>query len=65
MFRTLLHISYRLNIQKFQIRDSADKILVNERKSEIREKPGSDMGLLVDIPKPGFGITNDGNSSIF
>lgn len=37
-FEAFLHISYRLNIQKWQIRDAADKIIVNERKAQIREK---------------------------
>lgn len=29
----------------------------------IREKLRMEMGLLVDIPKPGFGTTNDGNTA--
>ena len=62
-FEAFLHISYRLNIQKWQIRDAADKIIVNERKAQIREKLISEMGLLVDIPKPGFGTTHDGNTA--
>lgn len=31
-FEALLHISYRLDIKKWQIRDSAEKVEVNERK---------------------------------
>lgn len=62
-FETLLHISYRLTVQKWQIRDNNDKTTVDARKTSIRENLKNQMGLLVDIPKPGFGTTNDGNTA--
>lgn len=59
----LLHISYRLHIKKWQIRDSAEKILFQERKLKIQEKFKQEMGLIVDRPKAGGGNTNDGNTA--
>lgn len=60
---TLLHISYRLTVKKWQIRENADKIIVKERKNNIIHNLRTKMGLLIDIPKPGFGTTNDGNTA--
>ncbi|KAK5647865.1 hypothetical protein RI129_002757 [Pyrocoelia pectoralis] len=58
-----LHISYRLDIKKWQIRDVEDKKLVKERKQLIIKNLKSEMSLLVDIPKQGYGTTNDGNTA--
>jgi hypothetical protein len=58
-----LHISYRLDIKKWQIRDEDEKKQVKERKQRLIETLKSEMSLLVDIPKPGFGTTNDGNTA--
>lgn len=62
VFECLLHISYRLNIQSWQIRKE-HKAQVEERKKIIQDRFRNEMGLLVDIPKPGFGSTNDGNTA--
>lgn len=59
----LLHISYRIPVQKWQIRDKKDKEILQNRKEEIRSRLRSEMGLLIDILKPGFGTTNDGNTA--
>lgn len=59
----LLHISYRIPIQKWQVKDKTDKQIVQHRKEEVRSRLRSEMGLLIDIPKPGFGTTNDGNTA--
>lgn len=58
-----LHISYRLDVKKWQIRDDEDKKLVKERKKLIIKNLKSEMSLLVDIPKQGYGTTNDGNTA--
>lgn len=62
-FECILHISYRLDQKKWQIRSIEDKQAMAERKKNIIDDMKNRMGLLVDIPKPGFGTTNDGNSA--
>lgn len=63
-FELLLHISYRLPIQKWQIRSVADKDLSSQRKKIIQNRFRSEMGLLIDMPIPGgSGTTNDGNTA--
>lgn len=59
-FECILHIAYRLPIQKWQVR-SCDKEIVDRTKLNIQEKLRREMSLLVDIPKPGSGNTNNGN----
>jgi len=62
-FECLLHISYRLEVKKWQIRKQ-DREKVQQRKPLIQEKFCKEMGLLVDVPKPGgSGTTNDGNTT--
>ena len=63
LFESLLHLSYKLPISKWQARSDADKEIVSERKKVIQQSLKEEMGLLVDIPKAGFGNTNDGNTS--
>jgi hypothetical protein len=58
-----LHITYRLDIKKWQIRDEDEKKQVKEKKQRLIETLKSEMSLLVNIPKPGFGTTNDGNTA--
>lgn len=55
--------SYKLPVKKWQLRSECDKDIVKQRKSEIQENFRNKIGLIVDVPKPGFGNTNDGNSS--
>lgn len=62
-FECLLHISYRLEVKSWQIKDGENKGKVNERKKIVQNKLKSELGLLVDIPKPGYGTTNDGNTA--
>lgn len=61
-FECLLHISYKLPIQKWQARGD-EKLIVAETKKYIQTKFREKTGLLVDFPKPGFGNSNDGNTS--
>ncbi|XP_076285448.1 uncharacterized protein LOC143211552 [Lasioglossum baleicum] len=59
----MLHISYRLDIQKWQIRDEEDKLKFHARKKHIQHELKIQLGLLVDIPKPNYGTSNDGNTA--
>lgn len=63
LFETILHLSYKLTVKKWQLRSDADKAVFNDRKKEIQEKFRRKTGLIVDVPKAGFGNTNDGNTS--
>lgn len=60
-FECLLHIAYKLNIKTWQIK-KADKSQTDRRKKEIRDRFRREISLLVDIPKQGFGTTNNGNT---
>lgn len=62
-FESILHLSYKLPVKKWQLRTQTDKNIVKERKALIQEELKNKMGLMVDIPKAGFGNTNDGNTS--
>lgn len=63
LFESILHLSYKLPVKKWQLRSEADKTIVKERKAEIQRIFRQETGLIVDVPKSGFGNTNDGNSS--
>lgn len=58
-----LHLSYRLDIQKWQIRgNDVEKMKI--RKKQIQKNFKIEMGLNVDKPKPGgSGTSNDGNTA--
>lgn len=63
LFESVLHLSYKLPVKKWQLRSEADKSIVKEMKAVIQEKFRKETGLIVDVPKSGFGNTNDGNTS--
>lgn len=58
----LLHLAYKLPIQKWQARGS-DKEKVAETKQYIQSQFKEKLGLIIDKPKPGFGNSNDGNTA--
>lgn len=62
-FECLLHVSYRLPFQSWQVRSDQNKKIFNARKTEIQNKFRSEMGLLVDVVLQGRGTTNDGNTA--
>lgn len=62
-FECIIHIAYKLDIKKWQTRGESDKDLKEARKKTIIDRLRNEMGLLVDIPKPGYGTTNDGNTA--
>ncbi|KAK4872369.1 hypothetical protein RN001_014398 [Aquatica leii] len=61
-FECLLHISYRLDVKKWQSRGE-DKVKVESRKKNVQKGFRQKLGLLVDMPKQGYGSTNDGNTA--
>ena len=64
IFECLLKISYRLEFKKWQARDKSDKEAANRKREIIvQQKFKSQLGLLVDVVKQGFGTTNDGNTA--
>lgn len=62
-FECLLHISYKLNIRKWQARSDEDKTDIKVRSEEIKLKFKNEMGLIVHKAKPGIGSSNDGNTA--
>lgn len=62
-FEFILHLSYKLEIKKWQARSSDDKSSVEKRKREIQKRFRNEIGLLVDLPKQSSGNTNDGNTA--
>lgn len=63
-FEFVLHLAYKLDLKKWQVRGSTDKEIVAEKKKIIQDKFWLQMGLHVDKPKAnGSGTTNDGNTA--
>lgn len=58
----ILHISYRIILKKWQVR-SSEKAAVDVRKMKIQDNLRKEMGILIDVPKPGSGNTNNGNTA--
>lgn len=63
LFETLLHISYKITIKKWQTRTESEKNIIKERKQTIQERFRNELGLIVDVPKANYGNSNDGNTS--
>ncbi|XP_050504471.1 uncharacterized protein LOC126883234 [Diabrotica virgifera virgifera] len=62
-FELLLHLAYKAPLQKWQARTAEEKHVLKETKQKIPKSFKEEMGLLVDIPKVGYGNSNDGNTS--
>lgn len=62
-YECLLHVAYRLDLKKLQVRGDKSKALVTSRKRSIQDQFRSQLGLLVDFSKQDEGNTNDGNSA--
>ncbi|CAL1671862.1 unnamed protein product [Lasius platythorax] len=59
-----LHIAYRINIKKWQMRSKSDKAEFARRKQEVQVILWEKLDLRVDKPKVGgSGTTNDGNTA--
>lgn len=63
LFECLLHLSYKLSLKKWQARTENEKKLVSQRKTEIQKGFKSELGLIVDRPKSGYGSTNNENTA--
>lgn len=62
-FECLLHLSYKLDVKKWQVRAAEDKEKVSRNKKRIQEAFKEHLGLIVDKPKQGYGSSNDGNTA--
>lgn len=62
-FECLLHISYRLNIKIWAVKNEKHKREVEERKKALQAAFRDKMGLLIDVVKQGKGTSNDGNTA--
>src|SRR5262249_22588312 len=64
IFESCLHIAYRINIKKWQMRTADEKAEFAKRKKEVQVILWEKLALQVDKPKPGgSGTTNDGNTA--
>lgn len=63
LFENLLHLSYKLPLKKWQVRNKEERDTVAQKKKNIQKEFRSKLGIIVDKPKHGFGNTNDGNTS--
>lgn len=63
VFESILHLAYKLPLKKWRVQSQEEKDLVKAEKKRIQEDFRLKMGLIVDVPKEGFGNTNDGNTS--
>lgn len=63
LFEAVLHLAYKLPVKKWQLRADNEKQIVQQRKKEIQDEFRTKLGLIVDVPKAGFGNSNDGNTS--
>lgn len=60
----VLHLSYRIAIKKWQVRNPEDKNTIKQRKQEIQKNFWEKMGLHIEKPKSnGCGSTNAGNTA--
>lgn len=63
IFENLVHLSYKLNIKKWQARSADDKKHVEEQKKRIQQEFKTRLGLVVDKPRQSYGNSNDGNTA--
>ncbi|XP_011688441.1 PREDICTED: uncharacterized protein LOC105450347 [Wasmannia auropunctata] len=63
-FECCLHLSYKLEIKKWQANTKREKRITEDRKKVIQKGFRLQLGLIVDRPiKPGYGSTNDGSTA--
>lgn len=58
-----MHLAYKAPLQKWQARTAEDKNVLKETKLKIQKSFKEEMGLLVDMPKVGYGNSKDANTS--
>lgn len=59
----ILHIAYRINIKTWRVTGEAQKKIFEETKKSVQQKIKDTMHMTVDMPKQGFGSSNDGNTA--
>lgn len=63
-FEYFVHLSYRMDIKKWQVRSENEKRQVADRKLKIQNEFRVKLGLIVDKPRSGgSGTSNDGNTA--
>ena len=62
-FEMFLHVSYKIELRKWQARSNEDKATVSARKKLIQDRFKAALGLRVDEAKQGAGNSNDGNTA--
>lgn len=63
-FECILHVSYRLDFKQWKTsKKNGTDILMKTRKKIVQDACRSELGLIVDVPKPGYGRSNDGNTA--
>lgn len=63
-FEYFIHVSYRLDVKKWQVRSIEEKDLLARRKKSIQDQFRQKLGLIVDKPRTGgSGTSNDGNTA--
>lgn len=59
----ILHIAYNLSFQKWSARNPEEKAQKDAEKKRIQREFKQKLSLKVDVPKQGFGTSNDGNTA--
>ena len=62
-FEYICHLGYKMDIKKFMKKTKEEKNSVADRKKHIQDQFRKKLSLIVDVPKQGFGNTNDGNTA--
>ena len=60
-FEMFIHISYRIEVQKWQISSAEDQVKVSAKKKLVHDRFKAELGLRIDELKWGAGNTNHGN----
>lgn len=63
LFESVLHLSYKLPIKKWQARSDEEKAAVLAKKKSIQKAYKERTGMLIDMPRQISGNTNAGNTS--
>ena len=62
-FEYIIHLGYKIETKSYYARTAEQKDSVARRKNIIQKRFREELSLLVDMPKQGFGNTNDGNTA--
>lgn len=63
-FEYFVHVAYKLDVKKWQVRSANEQMLVAAKKKFVQTEFRERLGLIVDKPKSGgSGTSNDGNTA--